>query len=69
MDNEKFWVVWQPESGNPRYRHATYRAAADEAERLAESAPQHEFFVLEAVSRSKKVSVLTVPLGEDVLPF
>jgi hypothetical protein len=69
MDNEKFWVVWQPQSGNPQYRHATYRAAKDEAERLAESAPRREFYVLEAVSKSAKVSVVTTPLGDDALPF
>jgi hypothetical protein len=71
MSTEKFWVVWQPESGAPTYRHGTYESAQKEAERLAECAPKHAFFVLEAVSVSRKVSVITTPLTrtEDDLPF
>ena len=66
MDNETFFVVWQPESGNPSHRHQTYQSAKAEAERLADCAPRREFYVLQAVSKSAKVSVTTTPLGEDM---
>jgi hypothetical protein len=71
MSTEKFWVVWQPESGAPTYRHDTYERALKEAERLAETVPGREFFVMEAMSVSRKVSVITTPLTrlEDDLPF
>lgn len=62
MDNT-FFVVWQPESGNPQCRHRTYEQAKAEAERLAESSPRREFYVLQAVSKSAKVRVVTVTLG------
>ena len=69
MDNETFFVVWQPESGNPTYRHRTYESAKTEAERLADCSPRREFYVLQAVSKSAKVSVVTKVLGADGLPF
>ena len=70
MDNETFFVVWQPESGNPTYRHRTYESAKAEAERLADISPRRDFYVLQAMSKSAKVSVVTTPLdGEEILPF
>lgn len=71
MSESKFWVVWQPESGAPRHRHESLESATREAERLAECAPRHAFYVLEAVCMSKKVSVITTPLIDpyEDLPF
>jgi hypothetical protein len=69
MNNETFFVVWQPESGNPQYRHETYQQAKAEAERLADIAPRRDFYVLQAVSKSAKVSVVTTTLGSEELPF
>ncbi len=68
MRNEKFWIVWQPESGSPTYRHDSLEAATKEAERLAEATRTREFFVLEAVSVSKKVTVQTLSLEESGYP-
>lgn len=67
----KFWVVWQPESGNPQHRHESLESASREAERLAECAPRHAFYVMEAISVSRKVSVQTTVLRdfEETLPF
>lgn len=67
----KFWVVWQPESGNPHKRHDSLESASREAERLAECAPRHAFYVMEAVSVSRKVSVQTTVLRDfdETLPF
>lgn len=70
MRNEKFWVVWQPESGAPTYRHDSLESAQREAERLAEASQTREFYVLEAMSVSKKVTVQTVDLRDpEILPF
>ena len=70
MDNEeKFWVVWQPESGNPSRRHSSFELAHSEAKRLAECAPQREFYVLEAVCKAAKVSVVTTMLADPAMPF
>lgn len=69
MNTEKFWVVWQPESGAPRHRHESRESAQREAERLAECAYPRPFFVLEAISVSQKVTVMTTFLGSDELPF
>jgi len=72
MTNEKFWVVWQPDSGNPTHRHASREDALKEAERLAECAWPRTFYVLEAISSSRKVTVQTTTLVEfdhDELPF
>ncbi|GAA0696120.1 hypothetical protein ISN75_06655 [Dyella marensis] len=71
MSESKFWLGWQPESGAPRHRHASLDAAQREAERLAECAPRRQFYVLEAVCVSKKVSVMTLPLInlDEELPF
>jgi hypothetical protein len=70
MYNEKFWVVWQPQSGPPNYRHESIESATREAERLAEVSQTREFYVLEAVSVSKKVTVQTTTLRDsEILPF
>jgi hypothetical protein len=70
MNKSKFWVVWQPEGGSPTFRHETEVSATREAERLAESDRGRAFYVLEAVSVSRKVSVVTTKLEEDQeLPF
>lgn len=71
MSDSKFWVVWQPESGSPTHRHESLESATAEAERLAECAPRRQFYVLEAICVSKKVSVMTLPLVDfhEELPF
>lgn len=60
----KFWVVWQPETGLPRVKHHSREAAEQEAERLAEVTPSKAFFVMEAMTASRKVSVVTHELNE-----
>lgn len=70
MNTQTFWVVWQPQSGNPQYRHPTIESATREAERLADQEPHREFYVLEAVTVSQKVSVVTRRLSDgEELPF
>lgn len=63
----EFWVVWNPQGSNPTARHATRESADREAERLARTTAG-TFYVLHAVSRSRRVDIETVELGPD-LPF
>lgn len=67
---DTFWVVWQPNTGNPTVRHASEMEAQREAHRLAEFNPGREFYVLQALTVSRKVSVVTERLDESIaLPF
>lgn len=65
---ESFYVVWQPETGAPNYRHGYFEFAKNEAERLAAANPGKKFYVLRAQSVSFKNDITTVEL-EDALPF
>lgn len=48
MNEEKFWMVWNPERNPPNYRHDYERGALSEAERLAALHPGQSFYVLQA---------------------
>lgn len=72
MRNAPFWIVWSPQGTRPpTVQHGTQEAAQREAERLAGAAPDCEFFVCQAVTRSKKITVITQPVGtpDDWIPF
>lgn len=60
-----FYVVWNPTHGNPRYRHMRFDAAKTEAERLAKNHPTQEFYVLKAMSLSKKIEITTERLQAE----
>lgn len=67
-----FYLVWNPESFPPKFRHDTREAAHREAERLAQQNKGAEFFVLHAVSvsRTPKPVETTIFDGYDPeLPF
>lgn len=66
---DKFWVVWNPRGFVPRVQHDSIESATQEAERLADSNPRDMFYVLEALTVSRKTSVTTRPLEEFALPF
>ena len=68
MDEQPFFVVWNPSGGNPRYRHTTERLARHEAIRLARENPGQSFFVLEAKSVSKSVEPVTTVVFDEI-PF
>lgn len=75
-DNEMFWVVWNPESGPPSFRHRSRNEARSEATRLARQNPGQEFFVLAAIGRAHRpeptiFQTLTPPSGvdDDEIPF
>lgn len=57
MQNENiFYVVWNPNGGPPRVRHQCEEAAKQEALRLAEQNPGHEFIVLASVGTARKIT-------------
>lgn len=78
MYREPFWLVWCPTgSAPPSRRHHSVRAAQEEAERLARLAPGQDFYVVQPVSVSRKIEVVTTPLcpagairaPDDGIPF
>lgn len=48
---DAFFLVWNPNGGNPTYRHKTAEAAKEEAKRLCDANPGETFFVLEALGK------------------
>lgn len=69
MGDKVFFLVWNPRTSQTRYRHETYQAAKDEAERLARLNNGESFYVLQAVSCSMKpVETITRRL-DDGIPF
>lgn len=65
---EVFYVVWNPQAGNPAYRHESESMATKEARRLALQNPGQRFYVLCAVNVSEHNAVTTTQL-EHGLPF
>lgn len=57
QDETTFYVVWNPNGGPPRVRHSCEENAKQEAMRLAEQNPGHEFVVLASVGTARKVTV------------
>lgn len=67
-----FYVVWNPNGRNPQFRHDLREEAVNEAERLACIEPGQEFFVLHAVSVSRKpkpVETISLDGYDPELPF
>lgn len=57
---EKFWMVLG--EGVPKFRHESKAAACAEAERLARTVTNCEFFVMEAIASVQKKDVYWQPL-------
>lgn len=71
MDEQEFWLVWNPDGVRPPSRqHLNVASASDEAERLAASRPGHNFYVLHAVEvrRAGVVPVEKVALVQRIDP-
>lgn len=47
-EESAFWIVWNPEGGNPKHRHDARGQALREAERLARANPGQQFYVMRA---------------------
>lgn len=67
--SEVFFLVWNPETGYARQRHACFEDARREAERLAGKHPGQEFHVLVSMGRARKVDVVWDDSGVDLMPF
>lgn len=57
-----FWMVYGAGQGAPTARHKTQESAIFEAKRLARTAPDVEFFVLQTVAHVVKRDVEITPM-------
>lgn len=73
-----FWMVYGAGKGAPTRRHKTPDSALAEARRLARTAPDTEFFVLQTIAHVVKRDVDVTPMddvhrfdqaGYDGIPF
>lgn len=46
---ETLYLVWNPNTGYPKFRHSSRESAIQEAKRLAGNHPGQPFYVLEAI--------------------
>jgi hypothetical protein len=44
-----FWLVWNPRSGAPSYKHASFEQAQSEAVRLSEKYTGRHYYVLQCL--------------------
>lgn len=65
------FIIWCPTSDRPpRYRHASYHSALDEAKRLASMNPNREFIVMRARSSVKCTDPFHIEnYSQDDIPF
>ena len=57
MEQDQFWMVWNPLGYQPRMKHWNEDAAVREAKRLARENPGQQFYVLEAIAGVEKIDV------------
>jgi hypothetical protein len=57
MDEDTFFLVWNPEGRAPTRKHETLDIAIGEARRLASLNQNQKFYVLRAVKRAEAVTV------------
>jgi len=67
--NQKFWVIWNPERGLPRFQHPSLFAAKVEAERLAKAHPGQVFHILESMGFMKVSDPCQWTPADDGIPF
>ena len=65
---QAFYLVWEPQNGYTKHRHEEQGQAEAEAERLADIYPGKEFFVLQALTMSRKEKPIRTIILSD-LPF
>ena len=61
-EDQKFWVVWNPEGGIPMKRHAYLHEAKKEAERLAGQHLSTDFYVLRVVGKARYATPMYVEI-------
>lgn len=45
----RFWMVWSPRGGSPKYKHSSLESAQVEAKRLSQKFNGRHFYILECV--------------------
>lgn len=50
---KELYVIWNPKGKNPKHIHNSYKAAEQEAMRLARNQANDEFYVLKVVGKAK----------------
>ena len=68
-DRDEFFVVWNPEHGLPRFRHALRRDAEEEAKRLAKANPGATFITMRAEKGFTVNDPVQVVNFVDDIPF
>jgi hypothetical protein len=58
MENDGFYLVWNPARGIPTFKHWTYEDATTEAERLANKHPGEHFYVLKTIEMVQTQNVV-----------
>lgn len=66
-EDQKFWIVWNPEGKNPIVRHAYLHEAKKEAERLAVIHLSTDFYVLRVVGRARYATPMS-PMYVEIQP-
>lgn len=64
----QFFMVWNPNGGLPKTKHASYDYALREAKRLAHLNPGQQFFVLRATTSVTVRKVEVKELSTPVMP-
>lgn len=62
-----FWMIYGMGQGAPTVRHETFGGAKAEAERLARQNQGIEFYILQAIGRTRRVDVEYAECDE--IPF
>jgi hypothetical protein len=62
MTERTFFMVWNPNGRTPAHKHDSYTLASNEADRLSRIAPGQTFYVLQALTASRRVEVQTTTL-------
>ena len=69
MENNQFWMVWNPERNAPTHRHLSKEQAEREAERLARANAGQRFYILQATAYREVETMRRVRLVEPEVPF
>lgn len=60
---ERYWLVWNPQTARTSFKHPTEHSATTEAERLARLNPGEMFVVLTPVSARKVDDMQIIKFG------
>lgn len=67
-NEQRFYMIWNPQGRHPTAKHPTIHTARDEAQRLATENPGQRFVILMAVEFMEAVRPVTHAAYDDI-PF